>query len=215
MRLVTIVAKDNAQTLRLLMLRMLPECEMEAVQKISGVRSCVPDALKVTAHPATQRPETPQTASPSATLMAQSKANIHIPRSIKHSTQQHKPTPNLSPPHLRLTHPKLIHLRIIRPEKNHHMHQRHSYQYRDVASECDFVFCKEFLRANIAPADTKDYDDAGEDGAPPADEEGRLVFAEEAVGWGVTIQRHRGGRTGTEVEARCRHRREGEECRNV
>lgn len=173
---------------------MLPECEMEAIEKPSSVRFCVPDALKMTVHPATQRPETSNAIpSPKRNLGGSIQSKINIPRSIKHPTQKHQSTPHLSPPHLPLTHPQLIHLRIIRPEKNHHMHQRHSYQYGNVASECDFVFCEEFLRADVAAADAEDDYDAGEDGAPPADEEGGLVLAEEAVGWGVAIQRHRGG----------------------
>lgn len=73
------------------------------------------------------------------------------------------------------------------------MHQCHAYQNRDVASECDFVFCEKLFGTHVAPADAEDDYDAGEDGAPPADEEGWLVFAEEAVGRGVAIKRHRDG----------------------
>ena len=68
------------------------------------------------------------------------------------------------------------------------MDQCHAYQNRDVAGERDFVFEEELFRTDVAAADPEDYDDASEDGAPPADEEGRLVFAEEAVWWGWGVE---------------------------
>ncbi len=65
------------------------------------------------------------------------------------------------------------------------MHQCHPDDERYDADRHDFVLSKQSLGADVASAQSHEYDGQGESGAPPTDQKSRVVFYLGCRGWGL------------------------------
>jgi len=76
------------------------------------------------------------------------------------------------------------------------MYQCHSNEQRYKTVQNDFVLSKEYVGAQFATKASKEDDTCGEDGAPPAEEQSRIIhFSRARLRWSVTPENHDGRRS--------------------
>jgi len=69
----------------------------------------------------------------------------------------------------------------------HDMNKTHTSKQGNDAQGHDLVFAEEALIANVTTRQTDSYDDCGEDSAPPAVQESRVVGEASSAVWGSSV----------------------------